>query len=484
MTPYNPVTPSIVERLAAIVGPQNLIYADPERMLDYAHDESFENEHYMPEVVVKPATAREVAAIMRLANRELIPVTPRGAGSGLSGGAVPIFGGILLSVGRMNRILEIDLKNLVAVVEPGVITNELSEAVRAHGLFYAGYPMSVELCYIGGNVAENAGGGRAIKYGVTGRYVLGLEVVLPTGDIVQLGGKRLKDVTGYDLVHLMVGSEGTLGIFTKIILRLLPAPAASAVLLAPFDDPYIAIHAVPRIIQQGHLIPSAVEFMDYAAMKLAYEYTQEKLPHRAARALLLVEVDGYTAADVEAQLETLARLLNEAGALDIYVGNTPDLARKMWRPRQKIGDAFSSLAVEQLDEDMVVPLSEIPELLPKVEELAARHHMKPFCFGHVADGNMHLHTIAEPGVGREEWRAACRAFLTELYTLVVGLGGTITGEHGIGSKRAAYLPIALDPTSIALHRRIKAAFDPLNILNPGKIINGVTASGWTPGADR
>lgn len=471
MTSYNPVTPAIAAQLAAIVGPRNLIYAEPERMADYAHDESFAVERqYMPEAVVKPASAAEISAIMQLANRERIPVTPRGAGSGLSGGAVAVFGGILLSVERMNRILEIDLENLAAVVEPGVVTNELSEAVRAHGLFYAGYPMSVELCFIGGNVAENAGGGRAVKYGVTGRYVLGLEVVLPTGEIVQFGGKRLKDVTGYDLVHLMVGSEGTLGVFTKIILRLLPAPVASAVLLAPFADAHTAIHAVPRLIQAGQLVPSAVEFMDEAAMRLSYEFTQEKLPHRAARALLLIEVDGFTAAEVEAQAETMARLLNEAGALDIYVGDTPALARKMWRPRQKIGDAFSSMGLAQLDEDMVVPLSEIPPLLPRLEALAGRYRMKPFCFGHVADGNMHLHTMAEPGIAPAEWRAACKAFLTELYTLVVSLGGTISGEHGIGSKRAPYLAIALDPAVIALHRRIKAAFDPLNILNPGKIV--------------
>lgn len=471
MTSYNPVTSDIVTQLAAIVGPHNLIYAEPERMVDYAHDESFAVERqYMPDVVVKPTSAAEISAILQLANRERIPVTPRGAGSGLSGGAVAVYGGILLSVERMNRILEIDLENLVAVVEPGVVTNELSEAVRAHGLFYAGYPMSVELCFIGGNVAENAGGGRAVKYGVTGRYVLGLEVALPTGEIVSLGGKRLKDVTGYDLVHLMVGSEGTLGIFTKIILRLLPAPAASAVLLAPFADAHTAIRAAPRLIQAGQIVPSAVEFMDEAAMRLAYEFTQEKLPHRAARALLLVEVDGFSAAEVEAQVETMAGLLTAAGALDIYVGDTPALARKIWRPRQKIGDAFSSMGAAQLDEDMVVPLSEIPRLLPRLEALAARYHMRPFCFGHVADGNMHLHTMAEPGVAPAEWRAACKAFLTELYTLVVSLGGTISGEHGIGVKRAPYLPIALDPAVIALHRRIKAAFDPLHILNPGKIV--------------
>ncbi len=471
MHPYNPVTPAVVQELSAIVGSQHVIYGEPERMLDYAHDESFAtNEQHLPEIVVKPVTAEEISAIMRLANREHIPVTPRGAGSGLSGGAVPLYGGILLSVERMNRILEIDLENLVAVVEPGVVTNELSEAVRAHGLFYAGYPMSVELCQIGGNVAENAGGGRAVKYGVTGRYVLGLEVVLPTGEIVTMGGKRLKDVTGYDLVHLMVGSEGTLGIFTKITLRLVPFPAAQAVLLAPFADAQTAISAVPRLIQRGHLVPSAVEFMDYASMTLSYDFVGEKLPHPQTRALLLVEVDGYTEAEVEAQQGSLATLLLEMGALDIYIGNTPASAKKMWRPRQKIGEAFSSLGVDQLDEDMVVPLAQIPPLLPQLGALAVQHHMRPFCFGHVADGNMHLHTMAEPGTAHAEWRAAQKAFLTDLYKLVVSLGGTISGEHGIGYKRAPYLSIALDATIIALHRRIKAAFDPLGILNPGKIL--------------
>ena len=467
---YHSVTPAIVAELSAIVGAKNVIYADPERMADYAHDETAGvYETYLPEVVVKPATAEEISQIMRLANRERIPVTPRGAGSGLSGGATPVFGGILLSVERMNRILELDLENLVAVVEPGVVTNELSEAVKAHGLFYAGYPMSVELCFIGGNVAENAGGGRAVKYGVTGRYVLGLEVVLPTGEIVQFGGKRLKDVTGYDLVHLMVGSEGTLGVFTKIILRLLPSPLASAVLLAPFADAQTAIAAVPQVIQRGHLIPSAVEFMDYASMRLAYDFLDEKLPHPKARALLLVEVDGYSPAEVEAQRDTLADLLLEAGALDIYVGDTPATEKKMWRPRQKIGEAFSALGVEQLDDDIVVPLAQIPPLLPVLEQLARSYRMKAFCFGHVADGNMHLHTMAEPGLTAEAWNAAKAAFLTDLYRRVVGLGGTISGEHGIGFKRVPYLALALDPAVIALHRRIKHAFDPLNILNPGKV---------------
>ena len=234
---FSPVTPAIVAELRAIVGDAHVIYADPERMEDYSHDETVDEGHrHMPDVVVLPGSADEVAAIMRLANRERVPVTPRGAGSGLSAGAVAVYGGILLSLTRLNRILEIDRANMLVVVEPGVITNDINAAVREYGLFHAGYPMSVEMCSIGGNVAENAGGGRAIKYGVTGRYILGLQVVLPTGEIVEMGGKRLKDVTGYDMVHLMVGSEGTLGIVTRIIVRLQPLPAARAVLLVPFSD--------------------------------------------------------------------------------------------------------------------------------------------------------------------------------------------------------------------------------------------------------
>src|SRR5512139_4192761 len=304
--PYRPLTSAIVAELRTIVGTANVLYDEPERMLDYAHDETQGAEYsHMPEAVVKPDGAAEIAAIMRLANRERIPVTPRGAGSGLSGGAVPLFGGILLSLERMNRILEIDTGNLVAVVEPGVVTNEINEAVKRHGLFYAGYPMSVEICFISGNVAENAGGGRAIKYGVTGRYVLGLEVVLPTGEIVELGGKRLKDVTGYDLLHLMVGSEGTLGIFTRIVLRLLPLPAARTVLLVPFKDAPSALAVVPQIIAQAHIVPASVEFMDGASLRAAYEMIGEKPPRPDTGAMLLIELDGPSAAHVDAETEAV-----------------------------------------------------------------------------------------------------------------------------------------------------------------------------------
>ncbi len=468
--PYTPITPAIASELRDIVGPAHVIYADAERMADYAHDEVHGAEHHhLPEAVVKPASAAETAAIMRLANRARVPVTPRGAGSGLSGGAVPALGGIVLATERMNRILEIDLANLVAVVEPGVITNDISEAVRPHGLFYAGYPMSTETCFIGGNVAENAGGGRAIKYGVTGRYVLGLEVVLPTGEIIQLGGKRVKDVTGYNLLQLMVGSEGTLGIFTQIILRLLPLPQARAALLVPFADAATAIAAVPEVIARGGLLPSAVEFMDRFSVETAYDFIGERPPRRDIGALLLFEVDGASADDVAAQADAVVERCLAAGALDVLVGADPTGVRRMWRPRQKLPEALNTRWAEQIVEDLVVPLARIPELLPHLEQLAAQFDVSAPCFGHAADGNLHIHILKKAEMPLEVWRACQPAMLTGLYRAVVSLGGTLSGEHGIGAKRRAYLPLAQDAATIALQRRIKAAFDPLGILNPGKI---------------
>lgn len=468
--PYNPVTPAIVAELREIVGASSVIFGDAERMTDYGHDEVHGAEHqHLPEAVIKPANAAEISALMRLANRERIPITPRGAGSGLSGGAVPVLGGIVLSTERMNRILEIDLANLVAVVEPGVVTNDIGEAIRPHGLFYAGYPMSTETCFIGGNVAENAGGGRAIKYGVTGRYVLGLEVVLPTGEIIELGGKRVKDVTGYNLLQLMIGSEGTLGIFTKIILRLLPLPQARAALLVPFKDAAAAIAAVPAVITRGGLVPSAVEFMDRFAIQVAYDFVGERPPRPDLGALLLFEVDGFSADEVAAQTDAVAERCLEAGALDVLVGADPAGVRRMWRPRQRLAEALNTRWAEQLAEDLVVPLARIPDLLPHIERLAAQHNVLAPCFGHAADGNLHVHLLKQAEMSLEAWRAGQASLLTDLYRTVVSLGGTISGEHGIGHKRRAYLPLAQDPVTIALQRRIKEAFDPLGILNPGKI---------------
>ena len=467
---YGHVTPEIVAELKAIVGERNVLYEDPDRMQDYAHDEVAGQEHaHMPDVVAKPATAEEIAGILRLANRERIPVTPRGAGSGLSGGAVPVYGGVVLALERMNHILEIDRENMVVVVEPGVITNDINDAVQQYGLFYAGYPMSQETCFIGGNVAENAGGGRAIKYGVTSRYVLGLEVVLPTGEIVQMGGKRVKDVTGYDLIHLMVGSEGTLGIFTRITLRLVPLPAHRVVLLIPFADVKSAIAAVPRIMTQGRIVPTSIEFMDRLSVQTTYAHIGEAPPHPDIGAMLLIEVDGPTADQVEAIYEPIVDLCLELGALDVYVGNTPANERRMWRPRESIVEAFKAISPVQSIEDIVVPLAQIPDLMPVLEQISARYDVLIPCYGHAGDGNLHATVVKKPVTPLDEWEETLPVLLADLYKAVAALGGTISGEHGIGAKRAAYLPLVMDPVLIALQRRIKQAFDPLGILNPGKI---------------
>ena len=470
VTQYHPVTPSIVAELRSIVGEQHVIYGEPERMLDYAHDEAHGQQVHMPDVVVKPDSAEQISAIMRLANRELIPVTPRGAGSGLSGGAVAVFGGILLSVERMNHILEVDLANLVAVVEPGVITNDISEAVRKHNLFYAGYPMSVETCFIGGNVAENAGGGRAIKYGVTGRYVIGLEVVLPTGEIVEMGGKRLKDVTGYDLIHLMVGSEGTLGIFTRIILRLLPFPASRTVLLIPYRDVTGAIATVPRIITEARIVPASIEFMDGFSLRATYDLLHEKLPHPDMDAFLLLELDGSSTDQVEADAGAVADVCLAAGGLDVFVADTPAKQKKMWRVREKVSEALDLLGPYQASEDVVVPPAAVADMMKEIEQLAERYGVSIPTFGHAGDGNLHSRIILQADASAEKWQAIKPEILTELYTVTARMGGTISGEHGIGSKRAPYMPLVLAPALIALHRRIKQAFDPLNVLNPGKIV--------------
>lgn len=467
---YQPVTREIVAELQAVVGEKNLIFEDTELLRNYSHDEVAGLEYArMPEVVVKPVSAREISEIMKIANRHRVPVTPRGGGTGLSCGAVPLHGGIVLALERMNRILEIDRENMVAVVEPGVVTSEIGKAVQELGLFYAGYPMSFESCFIGGNLAENAGGGRAIKYGVTGHYVLGLEAVLPTGEIVQMGGKRLKDVTGYDLIHLLVGSEGTLGIFTKIILRLLPRPAATAVLLIPFGSASEAVEAFPRVIAEAGILPTSIEFMDRLSVETVYRFLGENPPRPDIGAMLLIELDGSSREKVDEECEKIGGLFLQSGALDVYVGNTPTTERKMWAPRVNLAEAFKTVCPVQSLEDIVVPTARIPELIRELERLALKYDILIPCYGHAGDGNLHATPVKKPETPTEAWKEKLPLILTELYGIVFRLGGTISGEHGIGSKRAVYMPIVMSPELISLQKRIKLLFDPLNILNPGKI---------------
>jgi len=471
-TKYNPVTPEIVEELKAIVGEKHVIFGDREKLEAYSHDEVPDAEYaHIPEALVRPAGAEEIAAILKLANRERIPVTPRGAGSGLSGGAVPVAGGIVLLCDRMNRILEIDRENMMVTVEPGVITNDINEAVKDQGLFYAGYPMSLETCYIGGNVAENAGGGKAVKYGVTGRYVTGLEFVTPAGDIVQLGGKRVKDVTGYDLIGLLVGSEGTLGVFTKITLKLLPLPKASADLLCLFQTPQAAIAAVPRIMTGAGIIPTSIEFMDQRSVRAACEYLNESIPYQQAGAMLLITVDGPDERQVEREYETIGEMCLAAGAIEVYVADNYTTSERIWKVRRNIGEAFNLITQDQCGEDLVVPIAGIAEMAEGMRRLEAEYGVLMPCFGHAGDGNLHARIVSDPDWSDTRWRELLPKLLKQLYQIAASLGGTISGEHGIGHKRKQYLSLVLSEPAIELMRAIKRAWDPNNILNPGKIFD-------------
>lgn len=469
---YQPVTQDVVSRLEQIVGKKNVIFGDVEKLENYSHDEVAEKEYSsMPEVVVKPNSAEEIAAIMKLANEEAIPVTPRGAGTGLSGGGVPAYGGILLSVENMNRILDIDLENLMVVVEPGVVTNDINEELKKHGLFFAGYPMSLQSCFVGGNVAENAGGGRAIKYGVTGRYIMGLEVVLPTGEIVQFGGKRVKDVTGYNMVQLMVGSEGTLGIYSKIIIKLLPLPTAKIDLLALFPDVETAINAVPLIMTKGRLVPTGIEFMDRLSISTTHEYLGEKMPYPETNAALLIELDGTNPDQLRDEAMAVSEILMDNGVIEVYAAETPDTQEKIWKVRRNIAEAFKAISPVQSLEDIVVPIAEIPKLMPFLSQLQEKYDVLIPCYGHAGDGNLHATVVKKAETEMALWKETLPKLLDELYRKVFELGGTISGEHGIGHKRKKYMPLVLGEMEIALMKKIKLAFDPNNILNPGKMFD-------------
>jgi glycolate oxidase len=468
---YNPVTEEIIDELVEIVGRKNVI-RDKEKMETYSHDETpVEQYGHMPELVVTPKTTAEIVKIVKLANRELIPLTPRGAGSGLSGGAIPEFGGIVISLEKMNRILEIDYPNMMMVLEPGVIANEVNAEIAEHGLFFAGYPMSAETCYIGGNVAENAGGGKAVKYGVTGRYVMGLELVTPTGEIVELGGKRVKDVTGYDLKQLIVGSEGTLGIVTKVIIKLLPLPTAKEDLLVLFSDIQSAIGMVPEIMTKARIIPTSIEFMDKLSFQTSCEYLNEHLPYQKASAMLLIEVDGNKEDQVEQDAETIGELCLNKGAIEVYVADNYTTQERVWSVRRNIAEAFKVVSPHQSLEDIVVPIAAIPALMTELEKISTKYHLQIPCYGHAGDGNLHATLVKNPENSMEEWYEMEKKVLGELYLATKELGGTISGEHGIGSKRKPYIGIVCSQVELDLMRKIKKAFDPNNIMNPGKIFD-------------
>ncbi len=467
---YRPVTPAVANALADIVGAPFVFYDDPERLEAFSHDEVPGLGHRRrPEAAVRPGSAAEIAAIVKLANRERIPVTPRGAGSGLSGGAVPVHGGIVIATDRLNRILEIDRDNLTVTVEPGVVANDINEALSDSGLFYAGYPMSLETCFIGGNLAENAGGGKAIKYGVTSRYVLGLEVVTPTGDLVMLGGKLQKDVTGYNLLQLMIGSEGTLGIFTKAILKLIPRPRYQVDLLCLFPDSTTAIQTVPALLTASGITPTSIEYMDRKAIQASCDYLNESIPYENCGAMLLISIDGIDEAQLEHDYEIIGKFCQEHGAGEIYVADNPSTSERIWKIRRNIAEAYNVRFKRQSCEDIVVPPAAIAAIVQAIDAIGEKYQVSIPCYGHAGDGNLHC-TVC----GREEWseaefEARLREILAEIYAETVRFGGKISGEHGIGSKRIGYMASTVRPEYLTLMRTIKQALDPNHIMNPGKI---------------
>jgi glycolate oxidase len=453
---------SIVSNLRDIVGAEYL-RSDSASLDTYGVDAL--GKGHPPDVVVIPENTEQIAAIARLCDAERVPLVVRGAGTGFTGGAVPTCGGVLLSMERFNRILEIDGLNLLAVVEPNVINADLQRAVETVGLFYPPDPASLNQSSIGGNVAECAGGPRAFKYGTTKRYVLALEAVLPTGEVINTGSKAVKNVVGYDLTQLLVGSEGTLAIITKITLRLVPKPKANATLLATFDGIRGAVDAVSELIRR-RVVPAALELIDSDALAAIQENLGGGLVAPGTGAALIVEVDG-TARGVEEDLDAVVDACRSVGAVDISRARDEAERDTIWSVRRQTSAALKATGLVKINHDVVVPRGRVPELFDVIAELKQAYNLRVAAFGHAGDGNIHVNLLLKPGDAGE----AARAKQAErfLFTRVVALEGSISGEHGIGFAKAPYLPIELSAEEIALMKRVKAAFDPNGILNPGKI---------------
>ena len=450
------------ERLRAIVG-ADWVRTDDQSRDAYGQD-ALKSIH-RPDIVVLPADTREIARIAALCHDTRTPIVPRGAGTGYSGGAVPLHGGVVLSLERLNRILEIDERSFLAVVQPNVITGVLQAEVEARGLFYPPDPASLDRSAIGGNVAECAGGPRAFKYGTTKRYVLGLEAVLPTGEVIRTGSKTVKNVVGYDLTQLLVGSEGTLAIVTEVILRLIPKPRARATLRATFRDIPGAIDGVLGVVRSG-VVPSAIELIDAASLDAVRAYVGKAMAPDGTGAVLLIEVDGGEAA-VADDLSVTERAVAAAGAVEIRRAADDAERDELWRLRRELSPALKTIAPLKLNHDVVVPTGRIPELFDLIDRLRRRFALRIASFGHAGDGNIHVNIMTDPDDRAEVARAHEAERL--LFEGVVALEGSISGEHGIGYTKAPYLGIELSPATIDLMKRLKQTFDPHGILNPGKI---------------
>lgn len=461
-----PIPTELIHKFTAILG-ESYVFTDTETLNHYGHDET-EDYVFPPNVVVKPANAQEISQVLQLANDYKIPVTPIGARTGLSGGALCIYEGIGLSMERLNSIIEIDERNLQVITEPAVITQVLREAVAEKGLFYPVDPSSQGSCWIGGNVAENSGGARAVKYGVTKDYVLNLEVVLPNGEIIWTGANTLKNSTGYNLTQLMVGSEGTLGVITKIVLKLLPKNTHNVLMLVPFFNASQACEAVSSIFRAG-IVPSALEFMERDAIDWTLKYVDgisvKIEPNHEAH--LLIEVDGNYPEVLFSEAEKITTVLEQFEIDEILFADTEDQKNALWKMRRSVAEAVKSNSIYK-EEDTVVPRYVLPELLNGIKKIGAKYGFKSVCYGHAGDGNLHVNII-KGDMTDANWKTEVPKGIREIFELTVTLKGTLSGEHGIGFVQKNFMDIAFTKTHLELMERIKYVFDPNNILNPGKI---------------
>jgi glycolate oxidase len=469
---YNKVSPEITERLKAIAGEQNLAVGDPAALEPCACDAPGKFRRHRPEVVVKVENAEQISSILRLANEMLIPVTPRGAGSGLSAAAVPAFGGILLSMEKMNKILEIDNINMCAVCEPGVAASDLCVAVEKLGLFYADYPMSAEESYIGSNAVWNTVGPKVIRYGSTRNHVLGLEVVTPTGEILMLGGKFRKEGGGYSLLHLLIGSEGTLGVVTRVILNLIPAPGMTNDLLVPFSRMEDAVSAASKVVRRTGVHPMVRDFMDIRAVNETVEYLSlPGLPAReATEVYLLFTFEGKSEDELDDLAEKAGAACMETGALGVFVASTRSESERIWNVRLRIPEVISEKYPHVCAGDVVVPVSRVAEFISEARKIIAKYEgVLPVFFGHLGDGNVHPILADGAGLGDEEWAGLSEKIQGEISSLSVCMGGALSGEHGVDVVKKASLEKTTADKKMALMKGIKEVFDPNNILNPGKL---------------
>ncbi|OHD67765.1 MAG: hypothetical protein A2W19_13130 [Spirochaetes bacterium RBG_16_49_21] len=455
---------SLSKELTLLLGASKVV-TDKEILGAYSRDETSDLSA-MPDILVRAGSADDVSRTLRFCYEHSIPVLPRGAGTGVTGGAVPVAGGVVLSLEKMNRIIEIDKENMVAVVEPGAVTRHIQDAAKAEGLMYPPDPASLESCSIGGNVAENAGGPSAVKYGTTKDYVLGLEFVLPDGSIIATGGKIVKNATGYNLAGILIGSEGTLAVITKIYLRLIPAPLLTCDMLIPFPSITEAINAVYSILSH-RIVPATIEFMEQGAIDLAAQFLNKEIPYPEAGAHLLVRIHGGSEGDIYADIEKIGAL-PDVDADKIIIAQSPVQQERLWKARRCIREAIQAVSPVFLAEDCVVPRSKIPEFLVELKKYFESKSLRSVMFGHAGDGNVHI-DVLKGDMDYDLWKGGLPELKRQIYQRAIALGGTITGEHGIGFIRKEYLPMALSREEIELLKRIKKAFDPKGLLNPGKI---------------